>query len=465
MVKKNQSFFNAVNAAIDAFIIIFSYFYSVWLWLVTIRGDNFNAAISVRNDSAELVLLFAVLMLLIYRSLRLYGSFRFKTIWQEFWTLARANAIGMLALGTALYVFRMEDFSRGVLVVFFVLCTALQMLKRVVLRTFLRSVRHRGYNQKHVLLIGGGALARRFLNDVKNHPQTGICVDGYLAERENPELECPYLGGYDKIETLLDGAYFDETVIALDFSSEEKWEGIFRNCEKQGAKVSVIPVFNGFISGNPMVDVVGSCKLINFRISPLDMMGNAVIKRCMDIAGALVLIVLTGPLMLFAAIGTKLSSPGPVLFKQERMGLNKRRFVMYKFRSMRVNAEEKTGWSKDVDPRKTKFGSLMRKTSIDELPQFFNVLKGDMSLVGPRPKIPYYVEQFKESIPQYMMKHQVRPGITGWAQVNGYRGDTSIEERIKCDMWYIDHWSVWLDIKILFRTVFGGLVNSEKLVK
>ena len=177
----------------------------------------------------------------------------------------------------------------------------------------------------------------------------------------------------------------------------------------------------------------------------------------------LILIIVTSPIMLFAAIGVKLSSPGPIIFAQERVGLNKNKFKMYKFRSMRVNNTQTTGWSTNKDPRKTKFGAFIRKCSIDELPQFFNVLKGDMSLVGPRPELPHFVDKFKEEIPLYMVKHQVRPGITGWAQVNGFRGDTSIEGRIKCDIYYIENWNFFFDIKILFMTAFGGMFNKEKL--
>jgi exopolysaccharide biosynthesis polyprenyl glycosylphosphotransferase len=189
----------------------------------------------------------------------------------------------------------------------------------------------------------------------------------------------------------------------------------------------------------------------------------AFLKRTFDIVGSLILIIISSPVMLFVAVGTKLSSPGPIFFKQERVGRYKEPFTMYKFRSMRVNATEKTGWSQDVDPRKTKFGSFIRKCSLDELPQFFNVLKGDMSLIGPRPEIPFHVSHFIDEIPLYLVRQQVRPGITGWAQVNGLRGDTSIEERVKYDIWYIENWSFSLDIKILFRTVFGGMINSEKI--
>ena len=203
--------------------------------------------------------------------------------------------------------------------------------------------------------------------------------------------------------------------------------------------------------------------LINVRRIPLDNIGNAAVKRLMDIAGSLILILLTSPVMIFAAVGTKLSSPGPVIFKQKRVGLNKNIFTMYKFRSMRVNAAQSTGWTTDNDPRKTKFGAFIRKFSIDELPQFFNVLFGDMSLVGPRPELPHFVDQFKETIPLYMVKHQVRPGITGWAQVCGFRGDTSIKGRIEHDIYYIENWSALFDIKIIFMTAFKGMMNSEKI--
>jgi exopolysaccharide biosynthesis polyprenyl glycosylphosphotransferase len=213
---------------------------------------------------------------------------------------------------------------------------------------------------------------------------------------------------------------------------------------------------------HPQIDSLNGLPLINLRRIPLDNLGNAFLKRAMDVVGSLLLIVVTSPLMLFAAIGVKLSSPGPIIFKQRRVGLNKKEFYMYKFRSMKVNAASDTAWSTNSDDRKTRFGSFIRKCSIDELPQFFNVLKGDMSLVGPRPELPHYVEQFKEEIPLYMVKHQVRPGITGWAQVCGLRGDTSIEDRIRHDVYYIENWTLLFDIKILFLTLFKS-VNREKL--
>ncbi|MBQ9009945.1 MAG: exopolysaccharide biosynthesis polyprenyl glycosylphosphotransferase, partial [Clostridia bacterium] len=192
--------------------------------------------------------------------------------------------------------------------------------------------------------------------------------------------------------------------------------------------------------------------------------GNSVIKRGFDIVVSAFLILLTSPLMLLIAIGVRMSSPGPVIFSQERIGKDKKPFRMLKFRSMRVTGTESTGWTTDRDSRRTKFGSFIRKTSLDEIPQFFNVLIGQMSLVGPRPEIPYHVSHYKEEIPRYLIRQQVRPGITGWAQINGLRGDTSIKKRVEYDLWYIDNWSFSLDLHILIKTLFGGMVNSEQLL-
>jgi Undecaprenyl-phosphate glucose phosphotransferase len=203
--------------------------------------------------------------------------------------------------------------------------------------------------------------------------------------------------------------------------------------------------------------------VINIRNVPLSNTGSKIIKRLMDIFGSLVAIVLFSPVMLTVALLIKITSPGPIIFNQVRVGLHNKEFNMYKFRSMRVQTaeEEKKGWTTKDDPRVTKIGKFIRRTSIDELPQFFNVLKGDMSLIGPRPERPQFVEQYKEEIPKYMIKHQVRPGITGWAQVNGFRGDTSIKLRIEHDIYYIENWTVGFDIKILFLTVFKGFVNEN----
>ena len=251
---------------------------------------------------------------------------------------------------------------------------------------------------------------------------------------------------------------------AIDMEDYQRMPEIIAACEKTGTKLSIIPFYAKYMPSNPQFDDLEGIPLLNLRRIPLDNWANAFCKRAMDVTGALTLILLTSPVMLLCAAGVKLSSPGPVIFRQKRIGRNKEPFYMYKFRSMRVNDGQDTRWSANRDERKTRFGAFMRKCSLDELPQFFNVLKGDMSLVGPRPEIPFYVEQFKEDVPLYMVKHQVRPGITGWAQVNGLRGDTSIKARVEHDIYYIEHWSILFDIEILLTTIFRGkFLNSETL--
>lgn len=203
--------------------------------------------------------------------------------------------------------------------------------------------------------------------------------------------------------------------------------------------------------------------VVNIRRVPLTNTGNWIAKRIVDIFGSLVAIVIFSPVMLFSAIAIKAQDKGKVIFKQTRVGLHNKEFEMYKFRTMRMQteADEAKGWTVKDDERVTKIGKFLRRTSMDEIPQFFNILKGDMSLVGPRPERPQWVEKFREEIPRYMIKHQVRPGLTGWAQVNGYRGDTSIRKRIDYDIYYIENWSMGFDIKILFLTIFKGFINKN----
>ena len=329
----------------------------------------------------------------------------------------------------------------------------------------LRYYRQRGYNLKHVLIVGTGPMARRYLNKIRTNKELGYQAMGYVSDDADGWRGLVYLGGYQDLNRILEKFSPDEVVAAIPAEDFTKTPLVISACEKAGVKLSIIPFYAEYMPTNPEFDDLDGLPLLNIRHIPLDNWGNAFMKRAMDIVGSLVLIVLTSPIMLIAAIGVRLSSPGPIIFSQERVGRNKKTFRMYKFRSMRVNDRQDTGWSRDKDDRKTAFGSFIRKFSIDELPQFFNVLKGDMSLVGPRPEVPFYVEQFREEIPLYMVKHQVRPGITGWAQVNGLRGDTSIKDRIEHDIYYIEHWTVFFDIEILFMTLFKGIVNSEKLSK
>ena len=262
---------------------------------------------------------------------------------------------------------------------------------------------------------------------------------------------------------ILPSSRLDEIAITLGLSEYYRLEEIVALCEKSGVHTKFIPDYNNVIPTKPYTEDLQGLPVSNIRSVPLSEPLNKWMKRGEDIFGEIVAIILLSTVMLVTAIMIKKTSPGPLIFSQERVGLQNRPFKMYKFRSMIVQDEkkEKKGWTTKDDPRVTTVGRFIRKTSIDELPQLFNVLRGDMSLVGPRPERPQFVEKFKEEIPRYMIKHQVRPGLTGWAQVNGYRGDTSIKKRIEHDLYYIENWTLGFDFKIIFLTFFKGFINKN----
>ena len=458
MIKQNQRIINFLNIASDAALIFCSFYLALYVRFEFLDGHTSHEVLSARY--ALTVAGYSLLVVLIYAALKMYGSYRFKEPGSEIVTILLVNAVAVLGFMTFLYVTRVMEFPRLAVFLFWLLSSLLIIAKRVLGRAFLRHYRKLGYNQKHVILVGNGHLAQQYLQDIQAKPQLGITVDGYISGVPRPELgEC--LGRYEDLETILEQKDPDELVVALEPHEVRFMRTVLDAADKEGVHVTLIPFYNDYIPSHPSIEAVGQTKLINLRATPLDNLGWAICKRAMDIVGSLVLIILTSPIMLITAIGVKLSSPGPVFFKQERIGRGKKPFQMLKFRSMRVTGTEDTGWSTNDDPRKTRFGSLIRKLSIDELPQLGNCLMGDMSLVGPRPEVPFHVRHFKEEIPLYLVRQQVRPGITGWAQVHGLRGDTSIEERVKYDIWYIENWSLWLDIRILWKTVFGGFVNAE----
>lgn len=463
MIRKNQRLINGLNLLSDLFLIFGAYFAALFTKFILL--ENHTGPIVWLNEPAywAVAFVYGAVTVLVYYFARLYGSYRFKKMESEALTILCINGVGVLTLMALMYLVRMSEFSRVALFLFWIYSSLFVLAKRVFTRALLRHYRKLGYNQKHVVVVGSGHFARQYIEDVKRNPHMGFTVDGYVSEDERPELG-QRLGSFDELEWVLDGRLVDEVVAALEPSEIGFMKQVLSTADKTGVRISIIPFYNDYIPAYPTIDVVGRTKLINMRTTPLDNVLWRMIKRGMDVVGALALILLTSPLMLFAAIGVRLSSPGPILFKQERVGRDKKLFRMWKFRSMRITGTEDTGWSTNADPRKTKFGSFIRKYSIDELPQFFNVLKGDMSLIGPRPEVPFHVNHFKEEIPLYLVRQQVRPGITGWAQVNGLRGDTSIEKRVQYDIWYIENWSLWLDIKILFMTAFGGMKNNEKMV-
>lgn len=396
---------------------------------------------------------------LLYYAFNLYAPKRVQGRRLEAWNVFKANTAGLVILFSVLFLLdstviryalreitvEMGDFSREMVFYFYLLNMFLDVLVRNIIRLILRNIRKKGYNLKHILLVGYSRAAEEYI-------ERGTMYRGVKG-----------IGRIDNLFVILPDNHLDEIAITLGLEEYYKLEHIVALCEKSGVHTKFIPDYNHIIATKPYTEDLLGLPVINIRYVPLTNTFNAFVKRGMDIVGSLACIIIFLPLMLFTALLIKVTSRGPLIFAQERVGRHNRPFKMYKFRSMQVQEEkqEQKGWTVQNDPGITGIGKIIRKTSIDEFPQLFNVLKGDMSLIGPRPERPQFVEKFREEIPRYMIKHQVRPGMTGWAQVNGYRGDTSIKKRIEHDLYYIENWTVGLDIKILFLTVFKGFINKN----
>ncbi len=459
MIKENQKLLNQFHVFTDGAIVFLSFPIAFW-----VRFAVFHGEMSIPLDNYLILAAFyTAAQLFTFAAFGLYQSYRKKRLRTELVRLWEATLLDMVVLQSLLFLSWGVHYSRALLGIAFLLMTGALSVKRYVLRRFLRTFRQSGHNLKHVLVIGGGRLAARYADEIRRDLELGYRAAGYIAGAPEEDMgDLRWLGSYEDLSDILERQSVDEAVCALEAADFGRVQAIIDSCEGAGVRLSIIPFYADYIPSNPQFDDLNGIPMLNIRHIPLDNWANAFFKRTMDILGSAALLVLTSPLLLFCAIGVKLSSPGPVIFKQERIGRGKKPFYMYKFRSMRLNDAQDIAWSAKTDERKTHFGAFMRKCSLDELPQLWNVLKGDMSLVGPRPELPYYVDQFRNEVPLYMVKHQVRPGITGWAQVNGFRGDTSIPGRIERDVYYIEHWSLAFDIQILLITVFGGkFINDE----
>ncbi len=402
--------------------------------------------------------------MVLYQAGGLYDPFRRRTILAETGKIIATNLYGLAGIFLAFFWIKEVHISRLVILIFGGLSTLLSSGTRAAVRLFLRSMRRKGYNIKHILMVGSNETAANFYQKAAANKNYGYVVDGYLNDRPSDyHWQAEYLGGIDQLAEVLKTRHPDEVLISLDYHQFSLLGTVIAACETQGVKSSLLPFYSKYLPSRPTVEIFEDIPIINLRHIPLDNLFLAALKRGFDIIASFLGLILLSPLLVSTAVGIKLTSPGPVIYKQVRIGKNRQEFIMYKFRSMRTeNNADTTTWGTKSDNRRTRFGAFLRKFSIDELPQLYNVLKGDMSLVGPRPERPFFVEQFRDEVPLYMLKHLVRPGITGWAQINGWRGDTSILERIKCDMYYIENWSFLLDIKILLITVFKGIVNPSE---
>lgn len=374
-----------------------------------------------------------------------------------------ANLSIMLISMTVLATFSLFEMYVVVILVATAFSFVALLVKLLITTKAIHLIRAKRKKTKNIIIIGNGKSANELSHQIEENAHYGFCILGCVTDDEEPNIN--KLGSYDEINAIIEKYNPHEVVIAVDFKDEGKIQYLLDICDKCGVRAAIIPPSYQYFKSKCQVDMMGTLPIINTRAIPLDNVLNACAKRVLDIIVSLVLIAITLPIMLFAIIGIKISSKGPIIFKQKRIGKNNQEFTLYKFRSMRVNEMSDTSWTTDTDPRKTRFGTLMRKTGIDELPQLFNVLFGTMSIVGPRPELPVFVEEYSKKVPLYKVKHQVKPGITGLAQIYGYRGDTSIERRIELDIKYIEEWTIFSDIKIICITPFKMFNRNEKYVK
>ena len=463
MIRENQKYLNSLQVLLDIFLIYLSFICAFYFRFYIL--DDGQSSFTLGQSLMIITCLIPVYIFL-YSWFDLYSSRRVKPFTSEALSILGTNILAILLLVVVLYLFKEMNFSRHVLWLFPSICTIFTASYRGLIRYLLRRYRKQGYNLKHCLIIGTTPIAGELIHKIRTHNAWGYNIVGCVRTDERKTgAFCGYriLGNVEDLEEIFKAFHVDIVMIAIDEHDAANLGEILSDCEKAGVKVNIIPYYYKYVPARPYMDDLDGLPIIDTRHIPLDNLFKAFAKRSFDIIFSLLVIIVFSPLFLFSALMVKLTSPGPILFKQERVGLNRKTFYMYKFRSMRVQTaeEEVTKWTTENDPRKTWWGNFMRKTSIDEFPQFFNVLKGDMSVIGPRPERPYFVDKFKEEIPRYMIKHQVRPGITGWAQVNGFRGDTSIEGRIEYDLYYIENWTFSLDLRIIFLTVFKGFVNKN----
>ena len=467
MIKDNQKFFNRLHVMVDA-IVTFAAYLLAWYLKFASGLIYMEAGTGTVQKDTYFSALFLIVpgYVLLYYLFNLYTSKRATGRKTEFYNIIKANAVGLILFMVVLYVIKQTHFSRAMIGIFFGLNVILETFVRNLIRYFLHFIRYKGYNVKYILLVGYSRAAEEYINRITANQSWGYVVRGILDDkvpRGTTYKGVKVLGRIDNLLVILPENKLDEIAITLALENYDRLEEIVNLCEKSGVHTKFIPDYNSVIPSRPYTEDLMGLPVINIRHVPLTNTVNLVAKRAVDVVGSVIAIVVLSPLMLIAAILIKCTSPGPIIFKQERVGIHNKPFKMYKFRTMEMQkpTTEQKAWTVKDDPRVIRVGKLLRKTSLDELPQLFNILKGDMSIVGPRPERPFFVEKFKEEVPRYMIKHQVRPGLTGWAQINGYRGDTSIRKRIEYDLYYIENWTMGFDFKIMFLTIFKGFINKN----
>jgi len=398
-----------------------------------------------------------------FSALGLYQARRTNSAVAESFDVIKASLASFFVAVTLMVFVSHGDYSRMVLAPYFLLFTSGAILARAAGRQLLRRFRAKGANSSRAVIVGAGELAQDVAARIEANPWMGIDFVGFVASDDTEEVDPKRIvGTTGNIDHVIQHLKVDRVFCAMPNKSHVRLAGVLDKLTEEIVDVHIVPDVLQYASLNASMGDLDGVPLIHLRESPL-YGWNRVFKRIFDVVCGVGLLVVFGPIMAAVAFAVKWTSPGPIFYAQERMTLDGQTFMMYKFRSMKIDAEDASGavWCKKNDDRRTPIGEFIRKTSLDELPQFWNVVKGDMSLVGPRPERPVFIHKFKSEVPKYMLRHQVPAGVTGWAQINGWRGDTSLEKRIQYDLYYIENWSLWFDLRIMLLTPLKGFVNTN----
>ncbi|HEY6880914.1 MAG TPA: undecaprenyl-phosphate glucose phosphotransferase [Polyangiales bacterium] len=463
MLKRYQDTVGGIYRILDASIMVGAWLLAYWYrFFVSPFAATELPPFARYSALAPLV---GLLWMATFTWMRVYTSRRALGRVAELQRVLRAHGVALLVFIAVTYMFEDYKFSRLVMVYFAVMGFVGVALFRMLLRTVLRHVRARGYNLRHALFIGEGAALESVIHRLVSFPELGLRVHGVLTHQASTVTSLagqPVVGHIDELDAILDNEKIDEVFIALPPDQHEALDRVLGRLRDETIDVRIVPDILRYVTLGCEVENIDGFPVVRLNDSPMFGFG-AMAKRVTDVVGSIAALLLLSPVLLVIGVLVKLTSPGPMLYGQERMGLDGRTFRMLKFRSMKADAERMSGavWAQQVDDRRTAFGTFLRKTSLDELPQFWNVLRGDMSLVGPRPERPVFVNKFRTEIPLYNVRHKVKAGITGWAQVNGWRGNTALDRRIECDLFYIRNWTYALDIKILFITLYKGFVHKN----
>ncbi|NBW40101.1 undecaprenyl-phosphate glucose phosphotransferase [bacterium] len=465
MLKQKRQLFEILFLGTDLIAITVAWILSYWL---RFESGVIPVDKGVPDFGSYLMMLLFIWVIwaFVFRRMGLYRPMRGVRRIREIWLLLNANALSILLLLSFTYLLREKSvpYSRLVFVYFGVLATVATVLQRSFVRFLLREARRRGYNLRYLLIVGAGNVAGDIATRLRLHRELGFQLVGCLSktgEESRGPKGVPILGGYDDVAPLIQKLDIDQVMVCLPLEDNALLPGVMEQIGDSLVDVKIVPDIYQFVTLGGEIEEFEGLPVINLRSTQLEGI-NLVAKRSLDVLLGSLLLVLFSPILLVLAILVKVTSRGPIFFQQERVSVDGSHFSILKFRTMRTDAEEQgPGWTKEGDSRVTVIGGLLRKWSLDELPQLVNVIRGDMSMVGPRPERPVFIKEFRRHIPRYMLRHKVPAGITGWAQINGWRGDTSIDKRIECDLYYIENWSLLLDLKILFLTIFRGFRNRN----